>query len=336
MITREEFARGLGIVGEGGKVSERGVAELLRSPLARWGLSPRAAVLRHARDHLEAAGVRDQAPLLAAEVLDRLIHLGECEEVQVGHERYIAPATPRWIAIGHETGAVLSVGKLPDGLVEQSHGRVAHDCVRRIRVRTDDDLAALHLAGVRQTSFEDWLRPHGYLRHLARRRRCVVRSDEWSLSQFWEQLVSSVADDGLPLGEGAEVRLVTGEPGGFFGRQDREHCEGRWSVTGPDGVWCAYRRGYGDAHWHPGIVAVDGGKRRVLDLFDEDEWRWALLARGRCTGNHERIERLEDRIRLSFPAPRQLAAAMDLLGPRCASWSWAVDRGAPDPWRMLE
>ena len=336
MITREEFARGLGIVGEGGDVSEWGVAELLRAPLARWGLSPRAAVLRHARDHLEAAGVRVQATSLAAEVLDRLIRLGECEEVRVGHERYIAPATPRWIAIGHETGALLSVGKLPDGLVEQSHGRVAHDCVRRIRVWTDDDLAALHLAGVRQISFEDWLRPHGYHRHSARRRRRVVRSDELSLSRFWDQLVSLVANDGLTLDDEAEVRFVTGEPGGFFGRHSSEHCEGRWSETAPDGVWCAYRRGYGSVHWHPIIVSVDAGKRRVLDLFDGDEWRWALLARGRCTGNDERVEWLDDQVRLTFPAPRQLVAAMDLLGARCAPWSWMVARDAPDPWGMLQ
>ena len=336
MITREEFARRLGIVGEDGKIIERGVAELLRAPLARWGLSPRAAVLRHARDQLEAAGVRDQASPNTAKVLDWLIRLGECEEVRVGHERCIAPALPRWISIGCGTGAFLSVGRLPEGVVEHSHRGVAYDVVRRICVRTDDDLAAMRMAGVRQVSFEEWLRPHGYLRHAARRRRGVVRSDELSLSRFWDQLVSLVANDGLTLDDEAEVRFVTGEPGGFFGRHGSEHCEGRWSETAPDGVWCAYRRGYGNVHWHPIIVSVDAGKRRVLDLFDGDEWRWALLARGRYTGNDERVERLDDQVRLTFPAPRQLIAAMDLLGARCAPWSWVVDRDAPDPWGMLQ
>ena len=336
VITREQFTRELGIIGDEGELSERGLADLLRPPLARWGLSPRTALLRHARDQLEAAGVRDQASPLMNQILDRLVCLGECEEVWIGHERYLAPTLPRWVQTGATTGALIGVGRFPKDLVELPPGG-GHDLVRRIRIQDDDDLAALHMAGVRQTSIEEWLRPHGYLRCAARRKDRVVRSDKLTLSQFWDLLVESLAESGLPLGNEAEVRAVTGEPGAFFGRYQGPRREGRWSEAVPDGVWCAYRRGYGDEHWHPIIVTVDDGERRALDLFDADEWRWALLARGRSIGVVEQIDRLEDRVQLHFPAPRQFAAAMDLLGPRLKprSWSWRIGPSAPNPWMAL-
>ena len=336
VTTREEFTRELGIVGDEGVLSERGLAELLRPPLARWGLSPRTALLRHARDQLDAAGVRVQASPLVAQILDRLVCLGECDEVWIAHERYLAPTLPRWIPTGTAAGALLGVGPIPKDVVELPSGG-EHDLVRRIRIRDDDDLYALHMAGVRQTSIEEWLRPHGYLRHAARRKERVVRSDKLTLSQFWDLLVQSLAESGRPVGNEAEVRAVTGVPGAFFGRYRAPRCEGRWSEEVPDGVWCAYRRGYGDEHWHPIVVTVDGGERRTLDLFDADEWRWALVARGHSIGVSEQIDRLEQRVQLHFPAPRQFVAAMDLLGPRIKprSWSWKTDPSAPDPWITL-
>ena len=335
VITRDSFARKLGILGENGEISRRGLAGLLRAPLARWGLSARAAILRHAREQLEAAGLRDRASSLLNDILGDLVRLGECAEVRVGHERYIAPTLPRWMPTGEGAGVVLGAVAVPKAIHElPSTGDL--DLVRRIRVQDDDDLAALDMAGVRETSLEEWLQPFGYLRHAARRKGGILRSDEVSLSKFWEVVEATLADEGLPLGGEAEVRAVTGVPGTFFGQFRAERCEGRWSDSAPDGVWCACRRGYGDAHWHPIILSVNGGERRALDLFDMDEWRWALLGRARRIGIDERVERLDGEFRLTFPPPDQFDAAMDLLGPRRAAWSWAVAPGAPDPWTVLE
>jgi hypothetical protein len=128
---------------------------------------------------------------------------------------------------------------------------------------------------------------------------------------------------------------VTGEPGPFFGRHNTTDPEGRWAPTAPDGVWCAFRRGYGESHWHPAIIAVHNQERRALDLYDHDEWRWALLARGRRFGADEFIPTSNGRVRLSFPAPRQIRAAMDLLGVPIASWEWALQPDAPDVWALL-
>ena len=334
VITRESYAHRLGVVGEDGEIPRRALAALLRTPLERWGISPRSAVLRHVREQLEAAGIRDRASTMVTEVLDNLVRIGDCVEVDAGKERYVAPALPRWVPTGEGTGALLGVAPVPPDINELPSAN-NRDLVRRIRVQDDDDLAALHMAGIHKTSISEWLRPFEYLRHATRRKGRVLRNDEVSLSQFWELLETTLADDGLPLGDEAEVRAVTGEPGTFFGRHHAEFCEGRWSDSVPNGLWCAYRRGYGASHWHPILLSVDGDKRRGLDLFDLDEWRWALLARARRIGLDEQVERINGEIRLQFPVPRQFADAMDILGPRHAPWTWAIGSGAPDPWSEL-
>ena len=334
-IQRDAFALEAGLVSNDGEIEERGLADLLRAPLSRWGLSPRSAVLRHARDQLDVAGLRAKASQLLPKVLGRLLHLGECADVWIRHERYIAPALPRWIRTGEGSAALLSVAPAPEGIGEQRSDGSGNDIVRRIQVQTDTDRAALRMAGVRQASLDEWLTPLGFLDHGRRRADRLIRSDELSLSQFWDVLVSAVGQHGLTLGDDAEVRAVVREPGGYFGKYNSDTCEGRWSDVTPDGVWCAYRRGYGPRHWQPIILVVDRGRRRAMDLHDGDEWRWALIARGLNAGVDERVESRDGMIRASFPAPDQLVTAMDILGPRRGAWSWEVSHAAPDPWAAL-
>ena len=334
-LGREAFARESGLVSDDGEVLARGLADLLRSPLSRWGLSPRSNVLRHARDQLDAAGLRGRASHLLPGVLENLLRLGECENVGIGHERYIAPAPPRWIRTGEASASLLGVGPAPKGIVERSPDPLGRDIVRRIEFRSEEDLAVLRMADVGEISIYEWLKPLGHLQHGSRRAGRLIRSDELSLSGFWELLVSEAAEKGLPLGDDAEVRAAVGGPGGYFGRYDAESCEGRWSEVTSDGFWCAYRRGYGQTHWHPIILEVDGSQRRAMDLFDHDEWRWSLLARGLSAGAEEIIERGDGRVRVGFPAPDQLLTAMDILGRRRDPWSWEVSQAAPDPWAEL-
>ena len=333
-ITRDTYARKLGLIQEDGEISRRSLAGLLRAPLARWGLSPRKEILRYAREQLEAAGVLDRAgdPLLNS--LDALVRLGECVEVHVGGDRYLAPPQPRWMLTGRGIGALLGVAPVPGG-VEELQG-AGNDIVRRIRVGNDEDLDRLHMAGIRQVSVQDWLGPPGYLRYAADREGRLLRNDEISLARFWDLLEAALAKGGQSLDEDARARAVAGEPGGVFGKVGAETCEGRWTESAPDGIWCASRQGYGSSHRHPILMQVSGLRRRALDLYDWDEWRWALLAKGRRLGEEERVERRDNEVRMSFPPPLQLASVMDLLGPRRAAWSWEVAPGAPEPWRMLE
>lgn len=334
VTSREKFARQLDLVVEGGAIPARGIAALLRQPLLRWGLSPRRRVLRFVREQLEASGLAESVPAdEVGLVLVRLQSMGECQEVFIGHERYVAPCPPRWIPTGEQTAVLLSVGPVPRDVVlleAASH----MDLARRIRI-DDDDLAALHMAGIRRCSLDEWIRPLDYLRHARRRLGQPVRSDTLTLAAFWELLVRSLAQEGRQLGEDAEVRVLSGAPGSFFGRYDAPACEGRWSAVADGGVWCGYRRGYSDAHWHPVVVSIDGSDRRVLDLYNDDEWRWALLARGRAVGASERVDEDESSVRLTFRPPAQLSSALDLLGPSIGPWSWSKNLGVPDLWSLL-
>ena len=329
--SRAQLGAQLGYVDADGRPSDRAVANLLRTPLSRWGLSPKRAVLKHARDQLRAGGVEDISGV--PRVLQRLVDLGECDEVYVGHESYLAPAAQRWISVGDGVAAFLGVSQPPDGL--SLVGDDDSEIIRRVRVETDEDAAALQVAGVREVSLAEWLVPPGYFRHASRRMRQPARSDALSLGSFWDLLEETLTDEGLPLSGDADVRFLGGSPGEFFGPHDTSQPEGRWTAEIGEGVWCAYRRGYGDSHWHPCIVSSDGQGMRVLDLYDADEWRWAVLARGQRVGAEEVARSDEQSVQLTFPAPRQLRAAMDILGRPSGAWAWDVSPGSPDLWGLL-
>jgi hypothetical protein len=101
-------------------------------------------------------------------------------------------------------------------------------------------------------------------------------------------------------------------------------------------VSCAYRRGHGDGHWLPTLISVDGDDHRALDLFDDDEWRWALLARSFAVGRPEVHKRSGEDVIVTWPLPAQLRAAMDIVGIPNGPWRWRVAADAPDVWALLK
>jgi len=332
-LTRAELARDRGFVDADGNPSARAIAQLLRDASGRWGLCPRRALFRHAREELRSGDIPTE---LVPAVLERLLALGEMAEVTIGHEIFIAPTEPRWIAIGGGRAALIGPLTLPagSGLVEVS-GLSPDDVVVRFVIETEECAACLDAAGARQVTLEDWLHPVGYLGHILRREGNAVRGDQCSLARYWERLVAAVAEEGLLLGPDAELRVVVGLPGSFFGRHTASSVEGRWAERAPDGVWCAYRRGHGDNRWLPTLVSVDGDELRALDLFDDDEWRWALFARSKVLGVEEVVQRIAGEEGVTWPLPAQLRAAMDLIGVPVGPWRWKVAEGAPDVWSLL-
>lgn len=331
---RALLARDLGLV-KGDEIPRRGVAGLLRAALSRWGLSPRRALTLYARRQLEATHFAEQSTaLVVSNVLDYLQTLRECDEVMVGSERYVAPGSSRWIRTGRHTVTLLSVDPLPPDLI-LCEPLTQRDVVRRVRFGTEQDLENLYGSGFEECSFEAWLRPLHYLRHHRRRVGHLIREDRVTLCDFWEVLVEAVTTEGRPVGSEADIRVLAGTPGAHFGKYNAPQLEGRWTTEPGDGVWCGYRRGYGDAHWHPVVVAVDGTERRLVDLYDHDEWHWALLARAQATHVHEVVRESGDTAEFTFPLPLQFAAAMDLVGPKVRAWAWQVPEGVTRFWSNL-
>jgi hypothetical protein len=83
------------------------------------------------------------------------------------------------------------------------------------------------------------------------------------------------------------------------------------------------------------LVSVDGEDRLSLDLFDDDEWRWALLARSCAAGPIEIVRQGGGEETVTWPLPAQLRAAMDLRGRPSGAWRWRVADDAPDLWSLL-
>lgn len=331
--TTTSFAQALGLTipKDGHSFSRREVAALLRRPLARWGLAPKRALIRYAREQLDVLGIIEPSSDKIGKLLDQLVLLGECDEVLLSGQRYIALGTPRWIPTGNETGVVLSASTVPQG-IKMLESVSPDDILRRVCIAADDDFGTLSAAGIQRHEFDEWLGPLGYLKHASRREGRLVRDDTLTLEGFWELLIRALTVEGHPLSIDAEVRILSGAPGGYFGDVKSPNCEGRWTSDATDGIWCAFRRGYGDQHWHPTLLSIRGENRRSLDLYDHDEWQWALLARSLAVGPRERITVDGTTWRLTCPIPLQLRAAMDLLGSRYAPWAWVVPEGAREFW----
>ncbi|HEX8672543.1 MAG TPA: hypothetical protein VF710_11685 [Longimicrobium sp.] len=331
---RSVLARELGLVG-GDEIPRRGVAGLLRAALARWGLSPRRALTRYARQQLEAVHFTEQSTaVVVGNVLDNLETLRECDQVVIGSERYVAPGSSRWIRTGLHRVTLLGVDPTPVGL-SIWEPLTQRDVVRRVRFESEQELEALDGSAFEECSLETWLRPLHYLTHHTRRVGHPVRDDQVTLRDFWQVLVDAVMVEGRPVGSDADLRVLAGTPGERFGKYNAPQCEGRWTTEPEDGEWCGFRRGYGDAHWHPVVVMVAGTERRVFDLYDHDEWHWALLARAQARDAREVVRESERTLELTFPPPIQLATAMDLVAPRLRAWEWEIPEGAARFWADL-
>ena len=330
-LSRAQLASEFGSIDSEGNASPRAVAQFMRDAMGRWGLCTKRALLKYAREQLRAGDVPTD---IVPRVLERLIALGECAEVAVGHEAYIAPAEPRWVASGSGIAVVLGPVAVPS-----ETPRLATldptDVAVRVEMASEEQAATLEARGARQVSLAEWLHPLGFLRHAARRSGDAIRADQVALATFWEQLVDVASEEWLQVDPDAEIRMLAGEPGGFFGRHAAGTLEGRWRDAAPDGVWCAYRRGHGDDHWLPTLVSVDGNEWRALDLFDHDEWRWALLARSRAVGPAEIVRHSGDEVQVTWPLPGQLRAALDIVGVPSGRWRWRVAADVPDLWALL-
>ena len=325
-LAASDLGARLGFTGEPDRPNIGPIARTARACVAQWRAPQRQRVTSYLLRQLVAAGFNEEpARDRVRDVIDGLIDIGDLTAVRLGGKACVVLSLAIAVRIGPAETVLL--GTSLDHLA--SYGGNPSYLARRLTPGSSEIAIDIR-------EFSDWLGTAGYLRHLTRR---TGTQSGGTLREFWSCLVSSVRHNGNPL-DCRQVRAViapSNERSGFFGRHNTPTVSGRWSTEIPEGLWCAVRPGRNANEWHPILIEVSGDGALALDMFDWDEWNWALLARGEVMGSSERA--VWDGTILSFqhPIPDQFARAMRLLGGRGErSWTWNLTAAAHacfDRWR---
>ncbi len=291
------------------------VADAARACVRSWRSPARARVTAYLHRQFMAAGfAEDAVRARVGDVVDALIDIGDVTPVRLSGKASLVQSRPQWVRIGDAEHAFLGQEDVETALVGAAQ-RYARS-------------AALPPTSSAPTDFDMWVGPAGFHGHLARR---TGGTGDSALSELWAVLSAAVRHDGQPL-DASQLRAVVDPPGahhGRFGRHNLPTVSGRWKTEVPDGTWCAVRPGRNANEWHPILVRMIGTEVRSLDLYDWDEWNWALLARGVAIGAPERMTWADGRLSFEHPVPAQFKRALRLLGgPGTWAWTWSVSEGA--------
>lgn len=340
-VTPAELAQALHIERcSDGLPSWGGVASLIRQAVGRWGLSRAGTLTRYARRTLAACGYEgDAVTARVREAVPLLCSLGDAEAVWAdvppeeeqeaegeGEQglstslagRLVAPTVPRYVRFA-DYALVLGGVELQAEAITEQFGDHSRQCsaARWMKI-SESAQGLLDGLGFEECGLDDWLGPSGVLDHLERR-----GSSEAHVSALWPAIERSFDSAAGPVAEPSRITVLTGGPGGLFGEARTR--TGRWRAgdDAPDGRWLGCALGHG-ALLRPVVVHVQGGAaRRMMDLFDFDEWRWALLSRGISCGKPE-VARCTATGSLGFtcPLPKQAVRLRALCGVE--SWLWSV------------
>lgn len=298
-------------------------ADAVRSCIRAWQSPARARVTAYLHRQLLAAGFAEEAVRArVGEVIDALIDVGDLTPVRLSGKASLVLSRPKWVSIAKDDYAFLGQEgpRMPP-----LHS--AGNYVRRAATPAENTVPV---------SLREFMGAPGYRRHLARR---TGGTGDGTIGEFWATLSAAIRHEGQPL-DAAQLRAVVDPPGtheGRFGRHNQPTVTGRWKTIAPDGTWCAVRPGRHANEWHPILIQVATSEILALDLYDWDEWNWALLARGEAVGAQERSVWSENRLSFEHPVPSQYLLALRLLGaPGPWAWTWTMTKAANaafDAWR---
>jgi hypothetical protein len=302
------------------------LAAMVRTCVGNWRSPARARVSAYLHRQIAAAGYAEEhARDRVRDVIDALIDIGDLISVRLDGNLSLVRSRATSVLISPRETVLLG---------EDGREMPAAESWRYARSlsRASDD---------RQCErFEQWVGPAEFRSHQSR--RSGVGSATGTIREYWSVLASALRHDGSPI-DATMVRAVIGPASAqisYFGRHNLPTVEGRWSSEVPPGIWCGVRPGRNAGEWHPILVQVEDGRMQALDLFDWDEWNWALLARGIAVGPAERSAYSAGVLAFEHPVPRQFIRALRLLGgPGERPWTWRLSEDAFhcfDEWRSRE
>lgn len=291
------------------------VADAARACVRAWRSPARARVTAYLHRQFIAAGFEEElVRARVGEVIDALIEVGDVTPVRLSGKASLVLSRPQWIRIAADDFAFLGQDDAEMPALRSTAGFV------RRGIASAEHATPIELA--------EYMGPPGFRRHLARR---TGGTGDGALTEFWSTLSATLRHDGQPL-DATQLRAVVDPPGthdGRFGRYNQPTVSGRWKTAAPDGTWCAVRPGRNPNEWHPILIRVTGNEVQSLDLFDWDEWDWALLARGDALRVPERATWAGGTLSFEHPVPAQFRRALRLLGaPGAWAWTWEMTEGA--------
>ena len=308
----------LGFTGETDSPDVGPIARTARVCVTQWRAPQRQRVTSYLLQQLVASGF-DEEPARdrVRDVIDGLIDIGDLTAARLDGKGCIALSLP--IAVGIGPTEIALLGTSSNDIVSER----GHPSYLARRMKPGSSEIAVDIQ-----EFREWVGTVGYVRHLTRR---AGTQSCGTLREFWSCLVNSVRQNGNPM-DHRQVRAViapSNERSAFFGRHNTPTVSGRWSTEMTDGIWCGVRPGRNANEWHPVLVEVSGDDARSLDMFNWDEWSWALLARGEVLGSSERASWNGAILSFHYPIPDQFGRAMRLLGGRGErSWTWNLTEAA--------
>ena len=308
-IPRHEAQGHLGLRPDaGGDVRLDDLADLIRLCVHRWGSARPTDVRAHVHRVLDGVGLlTDVGRERTKRALSWLAETGDLGEALVEGQPRLLRALPVVVSCGDRAFLSGTVTSIPEP-VETTAG--AEDAQEASFTRWlgggEEQLELLLSHGFREVSLGQWLGPAESGGHLAR--RGVERTAP--LRRLWGAIEERFEAGADRASSSVGFRIVAGAPGGFFGRRDRDERDARWRdpAHAPDGLWLGSRGGYVEAQARPVVALVRSGEvRSALDLYDWDEWSWALLSRGAATGDPEQVRRLGTReLQQRCELPKQL------------------------------
>lgn len=303
------------------------ISKIICHAIDRWRVAPKIQLLNHLKRILSESGFHySECKERVNEVYKHAVLLGMIEEVSLGGQTHCMKSKLRWVRITEDLAVVtgtttgLNISLIPS----DGNSHPLFSLIPKFDPNKVENIAVLQDLGVTEWTVREWQGEFGFIDYMTRRKKI---EESPTIIDFWNLLNETITEEGLLLSEDAEIRIVRGEPGTYFGRHNSQNEEGRWTSSSEDGTWCGVRKGYQENHWRPCIVRISDDQRLVLDLFDFEEWNWALLARGISQEKPEIFKREGDTLSFTFPVPNHLKRLMFLVSNNNHKWNWDIPSG---------